>query len=266
MNELPGEIPFRALERRARARHLERLLLLTPALEIVHRRTDLLGRVRDQRERCGKDDQTIIVDAAFAVSHGQLFAREGPDASRSARPVGQLGAGNVSLDGLENVGGRAAVRPRVHEARAADRGRDPPKRLHAGKAGVGRGDGDIAEQRARLSAHARPLDLDGGEVLAQQDDDAAHAAVAHEQVTAVAHHQDGNRAHRADVEHAHERLGGLGGHEDIGRAADLEGGMRPHGLAHHHVVLARRHGQGGKEAGVEAVELVHRAPPYIHSV
>ena len=125
-------------------------------------------------------------------------------------------------------------------AGAADARGDAPKRLEARKTRICRRKRHITQERARLRHHARALDAHVAVILAEQHHHAADAAVAHEQVGAVAHHRHGNPGDGAHIKRTNHAFDGPRFNDHIGRPADLECRMRAHGLRDEHRVLARR--------------------------
>ena len=100
----------------------------------------------------------------------------------------------------QHVLGFAAVRTGVHAQRAADRAGDAAIEGEPGDAGIGRRARELDVGHGRAGAEAMAgLDCDLREAAPQADDDARHAAVAHQQVGAEADHEDGQirRASRA---------------------------------------------------------------------
>ena len=95
----------------------------------------------------------------------------------------------------QHVLGLAAVRAGIHAQRAADRARDAAIEGEARDAGIrcGARDLHVGHGRAGAQAVAR-LDLDLGEAAAEADDDARHAAVAHQQVRAEPDDEHGKSA------------------------------------------------------------------------
>ena len=96
----------------------------------------------------------------------------------------------VEIDGAgarQHVLGLGAVRAGVHAQRAADRTRNAAIESEARNAGFGRGARDLDVGNGRTNAQRiAVLDLDLPEALAETDDDARHAAVAHQKIGAEA--------------------------------------------------------------------------------
>ena len=169
-------------------------------------------------------------------------------------------ARHVHPHGLENLARRAIVGAGVHEAGTAHGGGDAPQRLHAGEALASGGERHVAQQSSRLGRHApmRCIHFDARKVVAQQYDDAADAAVAHQQIGAVAHNRHGHAARVASVQHAHEGIRRARRDQHVGRSADLERGVLAHGLGHKDVVLARNLRQNAQHLFAHVLMLVHR--------
>ncbi|VWL99003.1 Uncharacterised protein [Collinsella intestinalis] len=104
----------------------------------------------------------------------------------------------------------------------------------------------------------RCIHFDARKVVAQQYDDAADAAVAHQQIGAVAHNRHGHAARVASVQHAHEGIRRARRDQHVGRSADLERGVLAHGLGHKDVVLTRNLRQNAQHLFAHILMLVHR--------
>ena len=198
------------------------------------------------------------MDAALAVPHVEVASLE-----RHHRATIALLAGHIRTNGLQNLARRAVVGTGVHKARAAHRGGNAPQGLHAAEPRVGGGKGHVAQKRAGLRRHApaRGVELDLGQVVAQQHHHASDAAVTHQQVGPVAHHRHRHIAQVARIEHPHEGLGRRGRHHHVGGTADLERGVVAHGFGHEHIVLTRDLRQHAEHLLAHILVLVHRALP-----
>ena len=93
----------------------------------------------------------------------------------------------------QRVLGLAAIGAAVHAQRPADRAGDAAKEGEPRDRRLLRGTADlhVGHRGAGADAGAR-FDLDLAEAAAEPDDDAGHAAVAHDQVGAEPDHRDGN--------------------------------------------------------------------------
>ncbi len=127
----------------------------------------------------GDYDETVVVHAALAIAEIEIARLERDHGSAVA-----VLARHVHAHGLEHLARRAVVGAGIHEAGATHGGGDAPQWLHAGKTLVSGGERHVAQQRARLGRHApmRCIHLNARKVVAQQYDDAADAAVAHQQI------------------------------------------------------------------------------------
>ena len=125
----------------------------------------------------------------------------------------------------EHVRRLAAMGAGIHAQSPADRAGDAAVEGEPGEAGIGRRPRHLDVGHGGAGAHALPLDRDGAEAFAAEpDDDAGHAAVAHDQVRAEpdGRHRDTSigdgRGNRRD------RASSAGENSDLRRAADAEPG------------------------------------------
>ena len=128
----------------------------------------------------------------------------------------------------DELGELRAVSARVHQHAAADGAGDAAQLGHAGKPLVPREGGDGGQRRARLHEQAVALAADGVQAAGDAQHQPADAAVAHQQVGAVA--DDRHRRIRlfGGAERNGDFIRRVDVHHHLGRAADAQGGILRH--------------------------------------
>ena len=158
--------------------------------DLVHLGRD---RARIAARACehGFGEYDVVGRAAVAVAVVHVAVGEDADVAAAIH--------TTRLD--QRILGFATIGAAVHAERTADRAGDAAHEGKPGERGLLRGARNPHVGHRGAGAHALALDLDVGEAAAKPDDDARHAAVAHDQVGAEPDDGDGDvgRKIREDV-------------------------------------------------------------------
>ncbi len=181
IDQRPCLFAWRVLEGRTARAAAQRLRFLARGSDAVHFGLDdsrLLGMATEG----GADDDTPLRQGRMAIGIAKLLYRERPLLARTQH--------DLAFD--QHVLGLAAISPAIHAHEAADRAGDRPQEFHPANPRIARGGGDEDAARPTAAAQRGRIEpFDRGEGLAQADDDASNAAIAHDHVGAEAerHHR-----------------------------------------------------------------------------
>src|SRR6058998_373140 len=189
---------------RGQRQRLARLLLLEPLLDVF---LDLAQRPAVQTQPAA-DQHGTRREVERAIREG---ARVGLELAQRAVGIEEVGCTDEVADATV---GRAGV----HRQRAADRRRNPDQTLEAAQ--VERG--PLADERGEAGPGPGLLAVELGapEAAFELEHDAAHAAVAHEQVVADADDDDRKLLALGEEERVTDVVHVLRHDEDVGRATD----------------------------------------------
>src|SRR5262249_33024832 len=122
--------------------------------------------------------------------------------------------------------GFAAHRAGIHAQGAADVAGDSFEPLEAADLGIARRVGELLLLHPDTGVNLAVFDFDLLELTAgEMNDHTANAAVAHEQVRAAAHDEEGNLIQRAETHETGESLFGFGFGPKLRRATNSHGGV-----------------------------------------
>src|SRR5690606_12986424 len=122
-----------------------------------------------------------------------------------------------------HVGELAEVGAGVHDQAAADRARDAAEELEAAELPRRRAGEELAGRDPGLDPHPALADAGEAAQAARRQDDAAHAAVADEEVRAAADRRERQAAGDRDLDEGDDLVERRRRGERVGGAADLEG-------------------------------------------
>ena len=216
-NQRPGELARRPLEHRTGAGEGQRLLFAAQGVKAPGALRDGLRVVARKAEARRKHGQATLERHGGAVAHFHLRAGEG-----------DCFAIQKHLRIHQHIGNLPAVSTGVHGHAATQRAGDAGGKFQPGKPGLLRGGGHALERRPGLGGQLLALHADAGKALAQRNHQPPHAAIAHNQVRAVAHQQRGNAQFARPGKRPGHFPGAVGQKEHVRRATHAHGGVFGH--------------------------------------
>ena len=213
-DERPGEVALGALERRSGAGKIERLLLPAAGVQFLHARKDGRRVVPREAKPRRKHGQAALERQGRSIAHFHFLAGKGDLAA--VQQHARLG---------ERVGKLSAVSAGVHRHAAAQRSGNAGANSQPGKPRLLRDGGHARQRSARLGADLLALHPHAGKALAQADHQPAHAAVADNEIGAVAHQQRGQAHFARDFQRPHRLQGAVRQEKHVRRPAHAHGGV-----------------------------------------
>ena len=214
-----GVIPFRPLEKAARAWVFERLLFPAAAKEFLHPGVHPVRSVRRQPHGGGYHHRLFLHEHAVPVAQRHIVLRDFPYVPVRIKRFGPE----------QDVLHLTAVSARVHKDCAADRTGNAVSEFQPRKPLLPRETAELLQRQAgRTDQRFLPPQDRPRRSAGKPQDNAPYTVVADQHIGAVAQKQNRDFLPAAGLQHTGNRGGVRRGHQKVGRSADLKRGVLRH--------------------------------------
>ena len=218
VNQRTGEISRRTLEHTACTRQLQRLLSDTAVTEIGHLLGNSLLVAGSQLHRYASNDFAAALQRTMAIAKVQLTGRQ----------LAHLACSVHDAHAFDNLGHLAVISTGVHINCAANAARNAHSELHAAQAQLCNLLRSLRQRNAAAKGQHIAAHLYVAQHAAQLDNQAADALIAHQQIRAVADERHRHSSLRRLQQQALQLCLTLRLRHQLGRTADVKGGMLRH--------------------------------------